>query len=177
MPKADEKAVVPAPAGKGTISSYGAGISSSCRSSFAGEKAVVPAPPAKARLVPEEPRFPPPAAPAEGGFIDSNLLGGGTLIISPVTNRRVKLRDSIRNPVTRVVLLDFHNTIDRYFVPDQRRPYTIPYRSKQSTYAAAGDYFLDQANCHCSGRESGWPYLHRAVLSHQQFSGERVLVA
>lgn len=122
-------------------------------------KPVAEKPKAPVRLVPKEPSHPPPArievaapvekasssassAPVEKasssassaeGFIDSNILGHGTLLISPVTNRRVKLRDSIRNPVTRVVLLDFHNTIDRYFVPGQRRPYTIQYPNARPT--------------------------------------------
>ena len=105
-------------------------------------KEVVPKPPpvpkaakskppvqAKARLIAREPDDSPPAAPVaapvEKGFIDSNILGGGTLLISPVSNRRVKLRDSIRGSVTRIALLDFHNTIDRYFVPGRRQPFSM----------------------------------------------------
>ena len=90
-----------------------------------------PPPLQKARpAVPKEPNYPPPAAkegPAEehrdeaDGYIDSALIGGGSLLISPVTNRRIRLRDSVRRAVQRVVLLDFHNTIDRVFIPGQRR--------------------------------------------------------
>ena len=63
-----------------------------------------PPPLQKARpAVPKEPNYPPPAAkegPVEehrgevDGYIDSALIGGGSLLISPVTNRRIRLRDS-----------------------------------------------------------------------------------
>ena len=55
------------------------------------------------------------------------------MIISPVTNRRIKLRDSIRGSVTIVVLLDFHNTIDRYFVPGRRPPFSIQFPNNRPT--------------------------------------------
>ena len=97
-----------------------------------------PPPLQKARpAVPKEPNYPPPAAkegPAEehrdeaDGYIDSALIGGGSLLISPVTNRHIRLRDSVRRAVQRVVLLDFHNTIDRVFMPGQRRPRSIALR-------------------------------------------------
>ena len=117
-------------------------------------KEVVPKPPpvpkaakseppvkAKARLIPREPNHPPPAAPVaapvEEGYIyiyiDSTILGDGTLLISPVSNRRVKLRDSIRGSATRIVLLDFHNTIDRYFVPFRRQPFSIQFPNNRPT--------------------------------------------
>ena len=102
-----------------------------------------PPPLQKARpAVPKEPNYPPPAAkegPVEehrgevDGYIDSALIGGGSLLISPVTNRRIRLRDSVRRAVQRVILLDFHNTIDKVFMPGQKRPYTIAYPNNRPT--------------------------------------------
>ena len=145
VPKAIEETVAPAPSAKARLVPKEPSVpppSAPVRARLAPKEPSVPPPsaPVNASLVPKEPSVPPPSASAGEGFIDSNILGGGTLITSPVTNRRVKLRDSIRNPVTRVVLLDFHNTIDRYFVPNQRRPYTIPYPSNRPSLLP--DYFL-----------------------------------
>ena len=102
-----------------------------------------PPPLQKARpAVPKEPNYPPPAAkegPVEehrgevDGYIDSALIGGGSLLISPVTNRRIRLRDSVRRAVQRVILLDFHNTIDKVFMPGQKRPHTIAYPNNRPT--------------------------------------------
>eukprot|EP00439_Symbiodinium_sp_Y106_P005925 s7838_g1.t1 len=81
-------------------------VKGSPRATFQARSLPKPRPPPlqKARpAVPKEPNYPPPAAkegPVEehrgevDGYIDSALIGGGSLLISPVTNRRIRLRDS-----------------------------------------------------------------------------------
>ena len=68
-----------------------------------------------------------PKAAREEGEIGSADLGGGALIISPLTNGKLKLVDSTRLRIKRAVFFDFHNTIDRYFVPGRRQPSAIPW--------------------------------------------------
>ena len=90
-----------------------------CASSIGAERAksARPRPPVKAV----------PKAAREEGEISSADLGGGSLIINPLTNGKVKLADSDRLRVKRAVFFDFHNTIDRYFVPGRRKPSAIPW--------------------------------------------------
>ena len=98
-----------------------------------------PAPPTSRQTEPQPPALqvnsarpgPPvkaaPKAAREEGEISSADLGGGALIFNPLTNGKVKLADSDRLRVKRAVFFDFHNTIDRYFVPGRRKPSAIPW--------------------------------------------------
>ena len=89
-------------------------------------KSARPEPPAEAAPKAAREAKAAPRAAREEGEIGSADLGGGAFIINPLTNARVNLKDSDRLRVKRAVFFDFHNTIDRYFVPGQRRPFAIP---------------------------------------------------
>ncbi|CAE7216285.1 gly-9, partial [Symbiodinium microadriaticum] len=65
--------------------------------------------------------------------ISSDSFGDGTLLLSPITNRKCRLEGEARDSVKRVLLLDFHNTLDRYFTPGRKQQHAIPWPSTRPT--------------------------------------------
>ena len=106
--------------------------------------AKIPSAPAKASSVPVKaipkiptpPKGPPPKVPAPPRgppSISSDSFGDGTLLLSPITNRKCRLEGEARDSVKRVLLLDFHNTLDRYFTPGRKQQHAIPWPSTRPT--------------------------------------------
>ena len=86
--------------------------------------------------VPVPPKGPPPKVPTPPRgppTISSDSFGNGTLLLSPITNRKCRLPGEARDSVRRVLLLDFHNTLDRYFTPGRKQQHAIPWPSTQPT--------------------------------------------
>ena len=121
-------------------------------------KAIPKGPPPK---VPAPPRGPPP--------ISSDSFGDGTLLLSPITNHKCRLEGEARDSVKRVLLLDFHNTLDRYFTPGRKQQHAIPWPSTRPTLLPEVTDFVKHCITAASQNES---FTCVVVLSHIHRSQE-----
>ena len=138
-----------------------------------------PSVPAKASVpvkaipkIPTPPKGPPPKVPAPPRgppSISSDSFGDGTLLLSPITNRKCRLEGEARDSVKRVLLLDFHNALDRYFTPGRKQQHAIPWPSTRPTLLPEVTDFVKHCITAASQNES---FTCVVVLSHIHRSQE-----